>query len=151
MTTWLGFLIQQVWGAVLEALFKTNSKASFLPSLRASVTANMPSAAGIRCLIFLGLFVWGPEKDFLPSKSTVEQPLSDSSRCCYCSAAQSCLTLRPVNCSLPDLPAHHHLPELTQTRAHWVGDATQPSHPLSPWILLLLADYNETLWHWILL
>ena len=28
-------------------------------------------------------------------------------------------------------PFHHQLPEFTQTRVHWVGDAIQPSHPLS--------------------
>ena len=28
-------------------------------------------------------------------------------------------------------PVHHQLPELTQTHVHWVGDAIQPSHPLS--------------------
>ena len=30
------------------------------------------------------------------------------------------------------LPVHHQLPELTQTQVHRVGDAIQPSHPLSP-------------------
>ena len=29
------------------------------------------------------------------------------------------------------LPVHHQLPEFTQTHVHWVGDAIQPSHPLS--------------------
>ena len=28
-------------------------------------------------------------------------------------------------------PIHHQLPESTQTHVHWVGDAIQPSHPLS--------------------
>ena len=28
-------------------------------------------------------------------------------------------------------PVHHHLPEFTETHVHWVGDAIQPSHPLS--------------------
>ena len=36
-----------------------------------------------------------------------------------------------MNCSTPSLPIHQHLPELTQTHAHWVGDAIQPAHPLS--------------------
>ena len=36
-----------------------------------------------------------------------------------------------MNCSMPGLPVHHQLPEFTQTHAHWVGDCTQPSHPLS--------------------
>ena len=29
------------------------------------------------------------------------------------------------------LPVHHQLPEFTQTHVHRVGDAIQPSHPLS--------------------
>ena len=48
------------------------------------------------------------------------------------SVAQSCLTLcDPVIRSTPGLPVHHHLPEFTQTHVHQVGDAIQPSHPLS--------------------
>jgi len=27
-------------------------------------------------------------------------------------------------------PVHHQLPESTQTHAHWISDAIQPSHPL---------------------
>ena len=49
----------------------------------------------------------------------------------FSSVAQSCLTLcDPMNCSTPGLPVHHQLPEFTQTHAHRVGDAIQPSHPL---------------------
>jgi len=48
------------------------------------------------------------------------------------SVAQSCPTLwDPMNRSMPGLPVHHQLPEFTQTHFHWVGDAIQPSHPLS--------------------
>ena len=48
------------------------------------------------------------------------------------SVAQSCLILcDPIDCSTLGLPVHHQLPELTQTHVHWVGDAIQPSHPLS--------------------
>ena len=36
-----------------------------------------------------------------------------------------------MNRSTPGLPAHHHLWEFTQTHVHRVGDAIQPSHPLS--------------------
>ena len=50
----------------------------------------------------------------------------------FSSVAQSCLTLcNPMNCSTPGLPVHHQLPEFTQTHVHGVGDAIQPSHPLS--------------------
>ena len=49
-----------------------------------------------------------------------------------CSVAQLCLTLwHPMSCTTPGLPVHHQLPELVQTHIHWVGDAIQPSHPLS--------------------
>ena len=48
------------------------------------------------------------------------------------SVAQSCLTLcDPMNCSMPGLPIHHHLPEFTHTHIHQFSDAIQPSHPLS--------------------
>ena len=50
----------------------------------------------------------------------------------FTSVAQSCPTLcDPMNCSMPGLPVHHHLLEFTQTHIHRVGDAIQPSHPLS--------------------
>ena len=48
------------------------------------------------------------------------------------SVAQSCPALcDPMNGSTPGLPVHHQLPEFTQTHIHRVGDAIQPSHPLS--------------------
>ena len=37
----------------------------------------------------------------------------------------------PMNRSTPGLPVHHQLPESPQIHIHWVGDAIQPSHPLS--------------------
>ena len=46
--------------------------------------------------------------------------------------SQSFLTLYdPMNLSTPGLPVHHQLPEFTQTHVLRVGDAIQPSHPLS--------------------
>ena len=48
------------------------------------------------------------------------------------SVSQSCPTLcDPMNRSTPGLPVHHQLPEFIQTHVHRVGDAIQPSHPLS--------------------
>ena len=50
----------------------------------------------------------------------------------FSSVTQSCLTLcDPMDCSRPGFPAHHQLPELAQTHVHHVGDAIQPSPPLS--------------------
>ena len=68
----------------------------------------------------------------------------------FSSTAQSCPTLcDPMNRSTPGLPVHHQLPESTQTHVHWVGDAIQPSHPLSspspdPW-LWLKVDWQSGL------
>ena len=50
----------------------------------------------------------------------------------FSSVAQLCTTLcDPMNRSTPGLPVHHQLPEFSQTHVHSVGDAIQPSHPLS--------------------
>ena len=50
----------------------------------------------------------------------------------FSSVAQSCLTLcNLMDCSTPGLPVHHQIPEFTQTHVHQVGDAIQPSPPLS--------------------
>ena len=50
----------------------------------------------------------------------------------FSSVTQSCATLCDrMNGSTPGLPLHHKLPEITQTHVHRVGNAIQPSHPLS--------------------
>ena len=50
----------------------------------------------------------------------------------FSSVTQSCLPLcDPMDCSMPGFPIHHQLPASTQTHVHRVGDAIQPSHPLS--------------------
>ena len=50
----------------------------------------------------------------------------------FISVTKSCLTLcDPVDCSRPGFPVHHQLLELAHTYVHRVGDAVQPSHPLS--------------------
>ena len=53
------------------------------------------------------------------------------------SVTQSCPTLcDPMNHSTPGLSVHHQLLEPTQTHVRWVGDAIQPSHPLTSLLLL---------------
>ena len=50
----------------------------------------------------------------------------------FSSFAQSCPTLcNPMDCSTAGFPVHYQLPELAETRVHWVSDAIQPSNPLS--------------------
>ena len=51
----------------------------------------------------------------------------------FSSVAQLCPTLcDPMDCSTPCFPIHHQLSEFTQTHVHWISDAIQPFHPLSP-------------------
>ena len=48
------------------------------------------------------------------------------------SVTESCLTLcDPMDCCTPSFPVYHQLLEFTQTHVHRIGDAIQPSHPLS--------------------
>ena len=50
----------------------------------------------------------------------------------FYSILQSCPSLCDrTECSIPGSPVYHQLPELAQTHVHRVGDAIQPSHPLS--------------------
>ena len=53
---------------------------------------------------------------------------------CYCcSVTKSCPAIcNPMDCSTPGFPVLHYLLELAQIRVHWIGEAIQPSHPLSP-------------------
>ena len=67
----------------------------------------------------------------------------------FSSVAQSCPTLwDPMNCSTPGFHVHHQLLEFTQTHVHRVGDAIQPSHPLSfhsPPALAIVSSCEEQL------
>ena len=47
------------------------------------------------------------------------------------SSVESLTLCDPMNRSTPGLPVHHQLPEFTQSDGHRVGNAIQPSHPLS--------------------
>ena len=50
----------------------------------------------------------------------------------FSSVTQLCPTLcNPMKHSMPGLPVHHQLLESTQTHAHRINDAIQPSHSLS--------------------
>ena len=69
----------------------------------------------------------------------------------FSSVAQSCPTLcDPMSCSTPGLPVHYQLPEPTQTHVHRVGDAIQPSHPLSsPSPPALSLSQHQGLFKWV--
>ena len=54
-----------------------------------------------------------------------------------------------MDCSTPGLPVHHLLPEFTQTHVHWVGDAIQPSHPLSSPSSAFNHSQHQGLFKWV--
>ena len=70
---------------------------------------------------------------------------------CCCSVTQSCAHLcDPMECSTSGFPALHYLPEFAQTHVHWVGDAIQPSHPLSPpFPPAFSLSYHQGLFQWV--
>ena len=69
----------------------------------------------------------------------------------FSSVTQSCPTLcDPMNHRTPGLPVHHQLPKFTQTHAHQVSDAIQPSHPLSsPSPPAPNPSHHQGLFHWV--
>ena len=69
----------------------------------------------------------------------------------FSSVAQLCPTLwDPMNCSMPGLPVHHQLPEVTQTHIHRARDAIQPSHPgSSPSPPAPNTAQHQSLFQWV--
>ena len=69
----------------------------------------------------------------------------------FSSVIQFCLILcDPMDCRMQGFPVYHKLPELTQTHDHWVGDAIQPSHPLSsPSLPTFSLSQHQCLFQWV--
>ena len=69
---------------------------------------------------------------------------------CCCLVTKSYLTLcAPMGCSTPGFPVLHCLLELAQSHDHWVDDAIQPSHPLSPPSPALNLSQHQGLFQWM--
>ena len=68
-----------------------------------------------------------------------------------CPVAKLCLTLwDPTDCSTPGFSVLHYLLEFTQTHVHRVGDAIQPSHPLSsPSPPVFNLSQHQGLFKWV--
>ena len=64
-----------------------------------------------------------------------------------CSVIYDCA---PTDCNTPGLPVHHQLLKLTQTHVYWVGDAIQPSHPVSsPSLPAFNLSQHQCLFKWV--
>ena len=75
--------------------------------------------------------------------------ISVSCGCCW--VAQSCLTLcDPIDCSTPALFVLRHLSKFAQVHVHCIGDAIQPSHPLTPpSSSALYLSQHQGLFQWV--
>ena len=54
-----------------------------------------------------------------------------------------------VDCSRSAFPVHHQVPELAKTHVHWVGDAIQPSQPLSSPSPAFNLSQHQDLLQWV--
>ena len=55
----------------------------------------------------------------------------------------------PMDGSMPGFSVHHQLPELAQIHVHRVGDAIQPSHPLSSSSPTFNLSQHQGLFQWV--
>ena len=83
--------------------------------------------------VFRERLMWGAEASCQQPFGALEAcPPSQTSRQSVQFSHSVCPTLcDPMDCSMPGHPAHHQLLEFTQTLVLWVGEAIQPSHPVS--------------------
>ena len=139
-----------------------------LASLVSQMIKNLPAVQGTWVNPWIGKIPWRrewqPTSVFLPEKSLGQRSLAGYSpqrsqgvghnwgaKCThtFSSVTQSCLILcDPVDCSTPGLPVHHQLLEFTQTPVHHVGDAIQPSHPLSSLSPTFSLSQHQGLYQW---
>ena len=70
--------------------------------------------------------------------------------CCCCSATKSCPTFCNLDGSTPGFSVLHDLLEFAQAQVHWISDAIQPSHPVSPSSPPALNLYqHQGLFQWV--
>ena len=127
--TWVLFIPLSDIFATIFSHFAT-SPFPFVDHLVTQVQALSPKLLFWSCVYFC----WGDNSDYFWFFT------SDSNICYwgithipqFSSVAQSCLTpWDPMDGSTPGLPVYHQLTEFTPTHVHRIGDAIQPSHPLS--------------------
>ena len=94
---------------------------SIFPQINCTFSIYVLKSPFSLCFIFLSLVM------FLKTFVLFFSPF------CCCSIAKSYLTLcNPTDCSIPDFPVLHYLPEFAQTHVHWVNDTIQLPHHLPP-------------------
>ena len=147
------------WTAAHQAFLSFTTSWSLLKLM--SIESVMPSNHLILCHPLLLLFSIFPSSRVFSNESALQtrwphvlqlqlQHQSFQSPC-YCSVAQSCLTVCDLmDCSTPGFPVLHHLLKFARTHVHWVSGAIQPSHPLSsPSPPALNLSQHQGLFQWV--
>ena len=94
-------------------------------------------------------FPWTEKREKMVLSTLTEQLLPRSVQFSLVTQSRSTLC-DPMNRRTPGLPIHHQLLEFTQTHVDWVGDAIQPSHPLSsPSTPALNLSQHQGLFKWV--
>ena len=133
VTLWTGSSVHEVLQAsILEWVSRPSSRSLPDPGIE-SVSLICPVLAG-------GFFTTSPTWETHNLYSVQ-----------FSSVTQSCPTLcDSMNHITPGLPVHHQLPEFTQTHVHQIGDAIQPSHPLSsPSLPAPNPSQHQDLFQWV--
>ena len=103
----------------------------------------------VQCCKSCGVHVPGKDDERTPEFS-VPVVSAHGSQSEICWGGDCCCSVTQLDCGTPDFPVLHHLPELAQTHVHWVGDAIQPSHPLSsPSSPDLNLSQHQGLFQWV--
>ena len=121
--------------------------------------ATRPPQSLCSCVLLTWLWIWLP--GMMHFKRQVPAPSVNSIRGKsngtvlwppeHVTSSVQCPTLcQPMDCSTPGLPVHHQLLEFAQTQVHWIGEAIQPSHPLSsPSPPALNLSQHQGLFRWV--
>ena len=117
---------------------------AFLSSEHQSLHWAHSSASLVLVLTLLGLVL---RQCLLPKAALIIRRMKQSGS----SVAQSRPTLcDPMDCSTPGFHVHHQLLEIAQTHVYRVGDAIQPSHPLSfPSSSAFKLSQHQGLFQWV--
>ena len=132
--------------------FKPGFSLAFFTFIKRLFSSSSFCAIRVVSSAYLSLLIF-PQVPIYISTTTYQCSLSSTSLTSvqFSSVAQSYPTLcDPMNRSMLGLSVHHQLPELTQTHVHRVGDAIQPSHPLSsPSPPVPNPSHHQGLFQWV--
>ena len=158
-----GFFFQDLWVGLFKCLLTTSVKRGGKDNKKANNAEHKILGANVIfkrkwltlvvTLVQLSSFVVGVGLRDLSCLTTFLPyyfPYYFPSLCC-CSVTKLCLTLcNPTDCSTSGFPVLHYLLEFVQTHVHWVSDAMQPSHPLSPLSFPALnLSQHQGLFQWV--